>query len=76
MKAIAQTFKTDLEMMKELAKELKDVSRIKILPGDIISVEYNHNGWRDEFTTVEGLVKELQRQHMASEGAENENIKN
>ncbi|MCP4116497.1 MAG: hypothetical protein GY737_14015 [Desulfobacteraceae bacterium] len=60
-----QKFDSDIEMMAALARELPDVAQVKILQingEDVLSVEYNHNQWRDEFRTVNQLLKELRRQ--------------
>ena len=64
MEKIDLKFDTDIEMMAELAKQLNDVARIKILKiygEDVLSVEYTHNQSRDEFRSVEQLLTELRR---------------
>lgn len=55
-------FDTDIELIEHLCKELPGVTRVKIL-NDIVSVEYGHNQWRDEFTTVDQIVKALRDAH-------------
>lgn len=51
-------FDTDLEMIAALAGKLPEVSRIKTI-GETVSVEYIHNNWRDEFSTVDEIIQAL-----------------
>lgn len=60
-----ETFKTDLELMERLTLELPRSSRVKRI-GKTISVEYGHNMWRDQFSSVSQIIQALQKAHMES----------